>query len=114
MLCPRRPGEARRKRPIHPQDGGCHQKDSQKDFGLRNDSRPEDAQITDRRKPQPIHQEVTRDPQQDKADRENGSSNEEPPYYASPSCWQPLPSCANRLRLSLSTPSCVANQHRSL
>jgi hypothetical protein len=31
MLRPWRSGEARGKRAIHPQDGGSHQKDSQKD-----------------------------------------------------------------------------------
>ena len=65
MLPPGRPGEARRERPVHPQDDGGRQEDGEEDFGFGDDGRPEDAQIADRGKPQPIDQEIAREPQQD-------------------------------------------------
>ena len=61
-LRPRRPGEAGREQSIHPQDDGGRHEDGEEDFGFGDDGRPEDAQIADRGKPQPIDQEIAREP----------------------------------------------------
>ena len=83
-LRPRRPGKAGRERSVHPQDDGGRHEDDEEDFGFGADGRPEDAQIADRGKPQPIDQEVVREPQQDQADRDDDGSDEERHHGASP------------------------------
>jgi hypothetical protein len=62
-LHPRRLAKAGRERPVHPKHGGSRYEDDEKNFGFGANGRPEDRQIADRGKPQPIDQEVAREPQ---------------------------------------------------
>ena len=70
-LRPWRLGKAGRKRSVQPQDDRGRHEAGEKDSGLGADGRPEDIQIADRGKPQPIDQQVARESQQDQADRDN-------------------------------------------
>ena len=83
-LRPWRQGKAGRKRSVQPQDDGGRHEDGEKDSGLGADGRPEDVQIADRGKPQPIDQQVAHEPQQDQADRDNDGSDDERHHGASP------------------------------
>ena len=83
-LHPRRPGKTGRERSVHPKDDGGRHEDDEKNFGFGADGRPEDLQIADRGKPQPIDQEVAREPQQDQADRADDASYDERKHGASP------------------------------
>jgi hypothetical protein len=83
-LRPWRQGKAGRKRSVQPQEDGGRPEDGEKDSGLGADGRPEDVQIADRGKPQPIDQQVAHEPQQDQADRDNDGSDDERHHGASP------------------------------
>jgi hypothetical protein len=64
---------------IHQQDDRGRQKDGEEYFGFGDYGRPEDTKITDRGKPQPINQEASGEPQQNKADqKDNGDDDERP------------------------------------
>src|SRR5208283_2566379 len=77
-------GQSGRERSVHPKDDGSRYEDDGKNFGFGANGRPEDRQIADRRKPQPIDQEVVREPQQDQADRADDASYDKRKHGASP------------------------------
>jgi hypothetical protein len=89
MLRPLRACEARRKQSVQPQDGGGRQEDRKEHCRFGNDGRPEHFQIADCGKPQPIHQEVAHEAEQDQADRDENSRDDEPYHGASPRCPPP-------------------------
>ena len=61
-------------------------KTAKKTIGLGADRRQENLQITDRGKPQPIDQEVAREPEQDQANPDDDGRNDEPDHGALPWC----------------------------
>src|SRR5216684_2808278 len=78
------PGETRREPSVQPEDDGSRRPDGQKDDGFSADCCPENLQITDRGKPQPIDQEVAREPEQYQENPGHNGRNDEPDHGALP------------------------------
>jgi hypothetical protein len=62
-LCPPPPGEVEREPPVCPQDDRSSHEDGEKHRPFGSNGHPKDGRIADRGKPQPIDQEVIREPQ---------------------------------------------------
>src|SRR6478752_1736647 len=78
--------QTRRKPSVQPEGDGRRGPDGKKDRGFSADCRPKDLQITDRGKPQPINQEVAREPEQNQENPDDDGRNDEPDHGASPWC----------------------------
>src|SRR6266404_1122376 len=76
----RRPpsGKTPRKPSVQPKDDSSPDPDRKKDDDFSADCCPENLQITDRRKPQPVNQEVAREPKQDQANPTDNGRNDDP------------------------------------
>jgi hypothetical protein len=77
-------GKTHREPSVQPKDDGSRRPDSKKDDGFSADCCPKNLQITDRGKPQPIDQEVAREPEQDQANPDDDGRNNPPDHGALP------------------------------
>src|SRR5258706_1269728 len=82
----RPPGETHREPSVQPEDDGSRRPDGKKDDGFSANCCPENLQIPDRGKPQPIDQEVAREPEQYQENSDDDGGNDEPDQGASPWC----------------------------
>src|SRR3984957_3215708 len=91
--CPRRggdslhrlpPGKTHRKPSVQPKDDGGRCPDSKKNDRFGGDRRQENLQKADRGKPQPIDQEVAREPEQEQANADGNGRNCEPDHGTLP------------------------------
>ena len=71
------PRKTHREPSVQPKNDGSHHPDSKKDDGFSANCRPKNLQVTDREKPQPIDQQVTRDPEKDQANPDSDGRNDE-------------------------------------
>src|SRR5437879_2904368 len=79
-------GETHREPSVQPEDDGSRRPDGKKDDGFCADCCPENLQIADRGKPQPIDQEVAREPEQNQENPDDDGRNDDPDHGASPWC----------------------------
>src|SRR3984957_17431088 len=78
------PGKTHRKPSVQPKDDGGRCPDSKKDDRFGGDRRQENLQKADRGKPQPIDQEVAREPEQEQASADGNGRNCEPDHGTLP------------------------------
>src|SRR5258708_5679898 len=83
-LCRLPPGKTHREPSVQPKDDGGRRQNCEKDHGFSADCCPKNLQITDRGKPQPIDQEVAREPEQDQANPDDDGCNDEPDHGVLP------------------------------
>ena len=88
-LCRLSPGKTPREPSIEREDDGGQRPNNEKDGGFGSDRRQKDLQIADRGKPQPIDQEVAREPEHQQADPDGDGRNDEAGQGASP-WWFPF------------------------
>src|SRR3979490_2576955 len=74
----------RREPSVQPKDDGSSRPDRKKDDGFSADCCPKNLRITDCGKPQPVNQEVAREPEQDQANPDEDGRNDGPDHGASP------------------------------
>ncbi len=77
-------GKTYREPSIQPKDDGSSRPDRKKDDGFSADCCPKNRQITDRGKPQPVNQEVAREPEQEQANPDDNGRNDEPDHGVLP------------------------------
>ena len=82
----RRPpsGKVHREPSVQPKDDRSPGPDCKKNDGFGADRRPKNLRITDRGKPQPVNQEVAREPEQDQANPNEEGRNRGPDHGALP------------------------------
>src|SRR6202030_771458 len=83
-LCWLPPGKTHREQSVQPEDNGGRRQNGEKHHGFGAKASQKDLQITDRGKPQPIDQEVAREPEQDQANPDDDGRNDQPDHVASP------------------------------
>ena len=79
-------GKTHREPSVQPKDDRSSGPDCKKNDGFGADCRPKNLRITDRGKPQPVNQEVAREPEQDQANPDEDGRNDEPDHGALPWC----------------------------
>ena len=77
-------GKTHREPSVQPKDDRSSGPDCKKNDGFGADCRPKNLRITDRGKPQPVNQEVAREPEQDQANPDEDGRNDEPDHGALP------------------------------
>src|SRR6202011_4347877 len=87
--CRLSPGKTPRQPSIQRKDEGSQRPNDEKDDGFGSDRRQKDLQITDRGEPQPIDQEVAREPEQQQADPDDDGRNDDDGQGTSP-WWFPF------------------------
>ena len=81
-MCRLPPRKTRREQSVEPENDGGRRPGSEKDDGLGDDGRQENLPITDRGEPQPIDQEVAREPKQDQANPADDGRDDVPDHGA--------------------------------
>ena len=79
-------GKTHREPSVQPKDDRSSGPDCKKNDGFGADRRPKNLRITDRGKPQPVNQEVAREPEQDQANPDEDGRNDGPDHGALPWC----------------------------
>src|SRR5882724_9201236 len=77
-------GKTHREPSVQPKDNGSSRPDRKKHDGFSADCCPKNLQITDRGKPQPVNQEVAREPEQDQANPNDDGRNHDPDHGTLP------------------------------
>ena len=77
-------GKTHREPSVQPKDDRSSGPDCKKDDGFGADCCPKNLRITDRGKPQPVNQEVAREPEQDQANPDEDGRNDGPDHGALP------------------------------